>query len=132
MRNASLSAGVIASLALAVQAARAQAPVPIGVEVQVNTYATSDQSYPAVGMDSDGDFVVVWQSLDEDGLHQGIFARRFSASGIAQATPFQVNSYTTRSASPPAATASSHGRAMGRTATCPACSRGALARTDRR
>jgi hypothetical protein len=46
-------------------------------------------------MDADGDFVVAWQSGNQDSASSpGIFARRFSSSGVAQASEFQVNSYT--------------------------------------
>src|SRR5688500_9367916 len=35
---------------------------PIGDQFQVNTYTTNGQGWPAVAMDGDGDFVVVWLS----------------------------------------------------------------------
>ena len=83
-----------AGLALLVAtAAWGQAPVPVGAEFQINAYTSNAQYLPAVGMDADGDFVVAWASR-EDGSEYGVFARRFNASGVAQATPFQVNTYT--------------------------------------
>ena len=36
-------------------------------EFQVNTYTTDDQRYPAVALDADGDFVVVWAGSSQDG-----------------------------------------------------------------
>ena len=65
-----------------------------GVELQVNTYTTSSQNYPAVAMDGDGDFVVVWQSNGPDGYGQGIFGQRFDSTGLGLGGEFQVNSYT--------------------------------------
>jgi len=35
---------------------------PVGGEFQVNTYTTTNQKYPAVATDAEGDFVVVWRS----------------------------------------------------------------------
>jgi hypothetical protein len=74
-------------------------------EIAVNTYATETQHDPAIAMDPDGDFVVVWVSETQDGssgappdvitlLNGGIFGRRFDSSGAAQGGEFQVNAYT--------------------------------------
>ena len=65
-----------------------------GNEFQVNTYSTNTQRYPALAVEADGDFVVTWESEDQDGADYGIFARRFSATGVAQGIEFQVNTYT--------------------------------------
>jgi hypothetical protein len=67
----------------------------LGAEFQVNTYETDMQSQPAVGMDGDGDFVVVWESYGQDGSDYGIFAQSFDSSGSAVSSEFQVNTYTT-------------------------------------
>jgi hypothetical protein len=72
----------------------AQEPLRLGAEFQVNTYTTSRQQYPAVAGDTAGNFVVVWNSLGEDGSNRGAFGRRFSASGVPLGAAFQVNSYT--------------------------------------
>ena len=40
----------------------AQVPTPDGDEFQVNTYTTGYQKKPAVGMGSDGAFIVTWES----------------------------------------------------------------------
>jgi hypothetical protein len=62
-----------------------------GSEFQVNTYTTNEQQYPSVAMDSDGDFVITWQSLNQDGSGWGIYAQRYNSSGVAQGAEFQVN-----------------------------------------
>jgi hypothetical protein len=67
----------------------------LGAEFQVNTYETDMQSQPAVGMDGDGDFVVVWESYGQDGSDWGIFAQRYDSSGSAVGAEFQVSTYTT-------------------------------------
>jgi hypothetical protein len=78
---------------LAAHSTSAQAPAPVGGEFLVNAFTTGHQTYSTVGVDSDGDFVVVWRSFDGDAF--GVFARRFSASGVAQGFEFQINAYTT-------------------------------------
>ena len=60
-----------------------------GGEFRVNTTTAGDQIDPAVAMDAAGDFVVVWQSLGQDG---NVFAQRYNAAGVAQGGEFQVNS----------------------------------------
>jgi hypothetical protein len=63
----------------------------LGSEFRANSYTPGDQGSAAVASDADGDFVVVWNSNHQDGDEQGVFARRFSSTGIALATEFQVN-----------------------------------------
>ncbi len=71
------------------------AGAPLGGEFQVNTYITGAQMRPAVAMDSDGDFVAVWDSRGQDGSLEGVYARRFNSAGTAQGAEFAVNSFTT-------------------------------------
>jgi hypothetical protein len=69
-----------------------------GSEFQVNTYTTSEQRYPTVAMDADGDFVIVWQSFGSSGTDTDAFSiqgQRYNAAGTAQGSEFQVNTYTT-------------------------------------
>ncbi|MCU0430183.1 MAG: T9SS type A sorting domain-containing protein [Cytophagaceae bacterium] len=68
--------------------------IPVGSEFLVNTYTTNSQQVPAVAMDSDGDFVITWQSLDQDGSGLGIFAQRYNAQGAKLSDEFRVNTYT--------------------------------------
>ena len=68
---------------------------PVGSEFQVNSYTTGDQRYPAVDADSAGNFVVIWDGIDQDGSVHGIFGKRFSSAGSAVGTEFQVNTFTT-------------------------------------
>jgi hypothetical protein len=67
--------------------------VALASEFQVNTFTGDNQHYPSVALDADGDFVVAWHSTG-DGSGYGIFAQRFSSTGVAQAIEFQVNTYT--------------------------------------
>jgi|GEM_PF-1010260 len=68
---------------------------PQGGEFLVNTYTTNYQTRPSVAMDPAGDFVVTWESYNQDGNVVGIFAQRFNAMGIALGSEVQVNTYTT-------------------------------------
>ncbi len=73
---------------------------PVGVEFQVNTYTTSWQWATSIAMDTDGDFVVVWGSKDQDGDGYGVFGQRFASNGSLVGGEFQVNTYTTSRQSP--------------------------------
>ncbi|MGF1496903.1 MAG: calcium-binding protein [Elainellaceae cyanobacterium] len=64
---------------------------PIGSEFQVNGTTDGNQDNPTVAMNASGDFVVVWESDDQDGSGSGIFAQRYSATGDPAGTEFQVN-----------------------------------------
>jgi hypothetical protein len=76
-------------------------------EFQVNTYTTGSQTAPTVASGPDGDFVVVWSSADADG--DGIFGRRFDASGTPIGGEFPVNAYTTGNQTSAALAADSDG-----------------------
>jgi hypothetical protein len=73
------------------------AGAPQGPQFQVNSYTTNQQERPAVALDSEGAFVVVWQSRGSDGTdtsHQSIQGQFYDASGKPVGGQFQVNSYT--------------------------------------
>ncbi|REK08469.1 MAG: hypothetical protein DWQ37_20220 [Planctomycetota bacterium] len=67
---------------------------PQGGEFQVNSSTAGQQASQAIAMDADGDFVVVWDSDGQDGSSYGVYGQRYNASGVAQGSEFQVNSYT--------------------------------------
>jgi hypothetical protein len=70
------------------------AGTPQGGEFQVNSYTTDPQRYPAVAADANGHFVVAWQSRDQDGNADGIFAQRYDGSGAPFGNEFRVNTFT--------------------------------------
>ena len=74
----------------------AQQAYPIGTEFQVNTVVSSSQENPSIAMDSDGDFVVAWQSYGQDGSLTGIYAQRYYVSGSPQGAECLVNTYVTQ------------------------------------
>ena len=72
-----------------------------GSEFRVNTYTIGNQRNLAVAMDADGDFVVTWQSSNQDSSGYGIYAQRYDATGAAQGSEFRVNTYTSNGQSRP-------------------------------
>lgn len=75
----------------------------VGGEIQVNSTEGEDHQFPKVAMNATGQFVVVWESIDQDGnLH--VYDRRFDATGTAlgsdQAVPTTAISLSTFSTNP--------------------------------
>lgn len=71
-----------------------QTPVFSGPEFQVNTYTNNYQGLASVAMDTDGNYVIAWQSNGQDGSLYGIYAQRYNAAGVAQGSEFLVNTVT--------------------------------------
>jgi hypothetical protein len=57
--------------------------VRVGPEFGVNTYTLEGQGPPYTAMDADGDFVVAWESQEQDGSGLGVYAQRFSSAPTA-------------------------------------------------
>jgi hypothetical protein len=68
-----------------------------GKAFKVNTYTKHQQTNPAIAMNHQGNFVVVWQSFEQDGDGYGVYGQRYNAAGIAQGNEFQINTYTKHS-----------------------------------
>jgi hypothetical protein len=83
--------------------------VGLATEFQVNTYTNYGQGTPSVAADGDGDFLVAWSSNQQDGDGYGVFARRFSSTGVAQATEFLLTQHTVANQRLPDVTASAGG-----------------------
>ncbi|MDZ4782054.1 MAG: trypsin-like serine protease [Planctomycetia bacterium] len=69
-------------------------PVSLAAEFPASEPRSSYQWQSHAAMDPDGDAVVIWSSTGQDGSGEGVFGRRFDASGVSQGAEFQVNSYT--------------------------------------
>jgi len=67
---------------------------PLGTEFQVNSFSEGNQGSPVIAMDKNGNFIIAWESWEQDGDSYGIFAQRFNKNGIPLGTEFQVNTYT--------------------------------------
>ncbi|MGQ0675050.1 MAG: calcium-binding protein [Rhodospirillales bacterium] len=66
----------------------------VGSEVRVNTVTAKDQSKPAITVLESGEYVVAWQSKDQDGGNWGVYAQRYAENGTAQGVEFRVNTTT--------------------------------------
>lgn len=67
---------------------------PQGSEIAVNTTQTNNQIHPSVSVADDGEFVVGWSSLAQDGDSWGAFAQRFAAAGTKIGTETRLNQTT--------------------------------------
>jgi hypothetical protein len=68
---------------------------------KVNTYYTNDQRQPSATMDSNANFVITWESYNQDGSGYGIFGQRYDATGTKQGAEFQINTTTLNSQGDP-------------------------------
>src|SRR5262249_1356301 len=71
----------------------------LGAEFQVNTYTTNPQLYPVVAAGRNGNFVVVWDSVNQiaNGSGDDLFGQAYDSAGTTRGREFQVNTYTTGS-----------------------------------
>jgi len=92
--------GSLVTLGVLVQVAAAQNLDRAGVEFQANTFTTGSQTTNGASagrgaaIDSLGNFVLVWNSENQDGGGTGIYAQRYSASGTPLGGEFRVNTTT--------------------------------------
>ena len=82
---------------------------PVSSEFQVNTTITNSQTDPIIAMASDGSFVMVWESLNQDGSSSGIYARKFGSNGVALTSEIQVNTTTANAQEQPTIRVASDG-----------------------
>ncbi|MBI3447577.1 MAG: hypothetical protein HY049_01460 [Acidobacteria bacterium] len=68
---------------------------PRGPEFPVTGHTSGDQANASIALDAAGSMVVAWESYGEDGSMDGVFGRRFDASGDPLDSEFQVNVFTT-------------------------------------
>jgi Ca2+-binding RTX toxin-like protein len=63
-------------------------------QIQLNQYIVSDQGRPSIAILSDGRIIATWESAFQDRSEKGIYARLFSADGVALTDEFRVNQQT--------------------------------------
>jgi len=68
---------------------------PVGPEFRINTFTTNSQYVPATAAAAGGDFVVVWQSVLQDGSLTGVFGQRYASSGVPLGPEYRVNTFVT-------------------------------------
>lgn len=61
---------------------------------RVNTFISGEQINPDIAIGSLGNFIITWQSEDQDGDGEGVFARAYNASAAPLGTDFRVNTTT--------------------------------------
>jgi len=66
----------------------------LGPEFRVNTFTANNQQQSTVTALAGGGFVVTWTSFGQDGSDNGVYAKRYDASGQAVGGEFRVNSTT--------------------------------------
>ncbi len=67
---------------------------PRGTEIRINATTLGDQREPSVAMDADGDYLVTWASLGQDGSGTGVYAQRYAADGTPHGTETRINTTT--------------------------------------
>lgn len=80
-----------------------------GLEFRVNTYTPHDQKAPEISSLSDGGFIITWESFDQDGSWNGVYAQRYTLSSLSYGSEFQVNTYTNNDQETPAIAGLSNG-----------------------
>ncbi|MDY0168654.1 MAG: trypsin-like serine protease, partial [Thermoguttaceae bacterium] len=60
----------------------------VGGEFLVNTFAEHDQQHSRAAMDADGDFVIVWESVHQDGDEWGIYLQRYASVEAMATNPY--------------------------------------------
>ncbi|MEM9449486.1 MAG: Calx-beta domain-containing protein [Cyanobacteria bacterium P01_E01_bin.6] len=66
----------------------------LGNAFLVNTETTDDQDTPAIAMNANGEFVITWESLAQDGDGDGVFAQRYDNTGTKVGGEIAVNTFT--------------------------------------
>ncbi|HEY9621167.1 MAG TPA: right-handed parallel beta-helix repeat-containing protein [Crinalium sp.] len=81
---------------------------PIGSEFKVNTVVANWQQNSAIAILPNGNFVITWESAQQDvpseGDGYGVFARQFRADGTPIGSEFKVNTFTQGNQNKPAIT----------------------------
>ena len=62
-----------------------------GIEIHVNTYTSGNQYNPEITTLENGDFIVTWESQDQDGSGYGIYQQRYDADGAVDGSEKRVN-----------------------------------------
>src|SRR5688500_3514224 len=63
-------------------------------ELSINTFTTGHQTNPAVAMDAEDEFVVVWESAGQDGSGTGVYAQRYARGGARRGHEVRANETT--------------------------------------
>jgi hypothetical protein len=67
------------------------AGAPQGGEIRVNAFTTGIQAGPTVAVDADGDAVIAWTSIPQDGSGSGVYAQRYRSAAAPAVTQSNFN-----------------------------------------
>lgn len=110
-RGSALFLSTAVGICVAVFPAAAQTPLPLGAQAPANSVTAGNQDQPAVAMDANGDFVVVWRDEFLDGSGTAIVGRRFSsATGLPLSPQVVLNTTTAGDQAHPAIAMNANGR----------------------
>jgi hypothetical protein len=74
----------------------ASSGAPLGLEFHVNSYTTGFQGGPSTGVDSAGNFIVIWGSYNQPGGQASdMYGQRYASTGAPVGPEFRINTYTT-------------------------------------
>ena len=59
----------------------------------INTYTTSDQSYPVI-TSNDTSYLITWRSKGQDNNNDGVYGQLVSSRGIPINSEFQINTFS--------------------------------------
>ncbi len=80
-----------------------------GNQYRVNSYSSSHQHLPAYTKLANGYYVVAWQSQDQDGSQNGVFAQMYDTDGQAVGSEFRLTSTVNGDQAEPALAPASNG-----------------------
>ena len=66
----------------------------IGNEFRVNTYIINNQTNPSIASLANDNYIVTWQSNNQDGSNNGIYGQILDSSGNKIGNEFRVNTNT--------------------------------------
>jgi len=66
----------------------------VGSEFQINTYTNSDQTLPAIVSINNANFLVAWESRNQDGSGLGVYGQLFNGTEAKIGNEFRINTFT--------------------------------------
>lgn len=67
---------------------------PQGSDFHINITIANNQYYPSVAMADDGNFVVMWESMNQDGSGRGVFGRLFNSAAVPRSNELSLATIT--------------------------------------
>lgn len=82
-----------------------------GAEFRVNTTTSGDQTNPAIAMDTRGNFMIAWDSYNQDATSTwGVYAQQYTSNGTKLENEFRINTTTAGNQQFPSVTMNSIGQ----------------------